>query len=249
MSRKHWAILLLLLCPSFAHAGEPRASIKAPVIAKVANLVVLDASDSQGDDFIWESTTGESFAVDSNGKRAYFVASVPGKYRFLLVAGGAVDGKAKLSRALAEVVVDGVVPPVPPGPNPPDPPIPPDPKPPEPKPIPSTVGNLRVLILFESSAKLDIKQLSALNGGLVRKYLSDKCITDPDGLPAWRMWDRNIDAAGESALWKTALTAAQADTLPIPKVAIYAGTTLIKVVPLPANDVEMVAMLKQWGEK
>ncbi len=238
---------LVACLPLAAFAGEPRANIKAPLVAKVSTLIVLDASDSEGDDFLWESTTGESFRPDTNGKIAYFVTGTPGKYRFILVAGGTVDGKAKLARALAEVIVDGVTPPIPP--SPPDPPIPPDPKPPDPKPIPSTVGNLRVLILFESSAKLDIKQLSALNGGLVRKYLSDKCITDPDGLPAWRMWDRNIDAAGESALWKTALTAAQADTLPIPKVAIYAGTTLVKVVPLPANDVEMVAMLKQWGEK
>ncbi len=236
--RALWSLLFVLAAQLVALADEPRATIKAPALAKVSSLIVLDATDSQGDDFIWESTTGESFRVDSNGKIAYFVTAEPGRYRFLLVAGGSVDGKAKLARAIAEVIVDGSTPPDPKPPTPPDP-----------KPIPSTVGNLRVLILFESSAKLDIKQLSALNGGIVRKYLTDKCLMDSDGLPAWRMWDRNIDVTAESPAWKAALTAAQADPLPIPKVAIFAGTTLVKVVPLPANDVDMVTMLKQWGEK
>lgn len=236
-------------------AAEPRVTIAAPAVAKVANLIVLDATQSEGDDFVWESTTGESFAIDSNGKRAYFVASVPGKYRFLMVAAGAVDGKARLAKGIAEVIVDGIVPPtpVPPGPSPtPTPtPIPPGPSPtPTPvPPTPSTVGNLRVLVLFESSAKLDMKQVAALNSGAIRKYLSDKCLKDTDGLPAWRMWDQNIDASVESPAWKAALDAAQADKTTVPKVAIFAGTTLVKVVPLPGTADEMLAMLTQWGGK
>lgn len=234
------AALILLSAPAFA--VEPVASIKAPAIAKVARLVELDATASTGDEFLWESTTGEEFAVDSGGKRAWFVAQSPGRYRFLLVAGGTVEGKTRLNKAVVEVVVDGIAPAPTPVPTPTPSPAPS----PAPTPAP-TADKLRVLFLFESSGSgLSRGQAVVLSSPKVEEYLSAKCVKEND-LPAWRRWDKDIDASRESDEWQTALRLAKADPTPVPKIAIFNGVTLLKAAPIPANETAAIEMLQAIG--
>lgn len=234
------AVALMLAAPVWA--VEPVAIIKAPSIAKVARLVELDATGSTGDEFLWESTTGEEFVVDSAGKKAWFVAQSPGRYRFLLVAGGSVDGKTRLNKAVVEVVVDGIAP----APTP----IPTPTPGPTPSPVPPPIADkLRVLFLFESSgSNLSRGQSIVLSSPKVEEWLSAKC-ADENGLPAWRRWDKDIDATRESADWQTALRLAKADATPIPKMVVFNGTTLLKSMPIPATETEALALLQAIGGK
>lgn len=227
-----------------AYAVEPVAVVKSPSVAKVGKLIRLDAADSKGDGFLWESMTGEDFAVDSGGKVAWFVAGSPGKYRFLLVAVGVVDGKAQAVKAVAEVLVDGPPPaPIPPAPVPT--PIP-DPTPSPIPPGPVVVDNLRVVFLYESSAKITRQQLLVLNSPKIDDYLSSRCANE-NGIAAWRRLDKDVDASRESAEWQSVLAAAKADPSPLPRVAIFSGTRLVKSATLPATADETLALLQLYG--
>lgn len=240
MIRQTLAALILL--SAHALAVEPVAIIKAPAIAKVARLVELDATGSTGDEFLWESTTGEEFVVDSAGRKAWFVAQAPGRYRFLLVAGGTVEGRTRLNKAVVEVVVDGISPAPIPGPTP----IPT----PTPTPTPGPIADkLRVLFLYESSnSSLSRGQAVVLTSPKVEEWLTAKC-ADENGLPAWRRWDKDVDATRESADWQTALKFAKADPLPVPKIAVFSGTTLLKSSPIPATESAAIELLEAIGGK
>lgn len=246
MTRRTWPTIAwlagcLLWPAALVLAEEPLASVKAPAVAKVSKLVVLDATGSKGDDFLWESTSGESFEVDSSGKKAYFVAESPGKYRFLFVAAGTTDGKTRMVKALTEIVVDGNQPTPPPGPTPS-----PTPTPVPVPPVPSTVGNLRVLIVYESSANMPAGQMVAIYSLKVQSYLNAKCLDD-GGLPAWRFWDKDVDASRETATWQGVWTQAKGESTPVPKVLIFAGTTLVKSTPLPSSESAMLELLQSFG--
>jgi len=119
---------------------------------------------------------------------------------------------------------------------------------PVPAPKPSTIGNLRVLMLYESSANQSAAQLAVLNSTKVRTYLNTHCLAD-GGYPAWRSWDKDVDASKDTAGWQTALTAAKADPKPIPKFLIFAGTSLVDSVPLPATEADALTLLQTYGGK
>lgn len=233
---------LVLAVATSALAVEPRVSVSAPAVAKTATLIKLDGSKSEGDDFLWESTTGESFEVDSNGRLAYFVASRPGKYRFIFVAGGTVEGKTRLVKAVTEIIVDGS------SPTPPD--VKPDNPPPPPPPIPSTVGNLRVLVLWETSAPNLRQHLNVLQSTAFRNYLSGVVKKD-DGQPAWRFFDKDVTFSSDNPAWAAAFASAKAkgDTLAVPKIMIFAGEEWVTSIPLPTSEADAIAAVKPFAEK
>lgn len=150
MSRKHWAILLLLLCPSFAHADAPKAVVVAPKSALLpGQSFLLSAADSTADVVYpveWlslDTRKPEWITFDKSGKRdaILFVQSAePGEYLIACKVRGrikGVDGQPDTidtDLAVVRIVVrepppPPPVPPTPPGPNPPDPPTPPTPLP------------------------------------------------------------------------------------------------------------------------
>ena len=64
------------------------------------------------------------------------------------------------------------------------------------------------MIVYETSelSKLPKEQLTVLTSSDVRNYLYIKCIKGVDGKTAeWRVWDKDVDLAGESQLWRDAM--------------------------------------------
>lgn len=162
-----------------------------------------------------------------------------------IVIGAVKAGKLQPLFTVAVRVTGGppptppVPPPVPPGPTPP--PVPPAPDPP---PIPA--DGLHVLIVYESAdlPTYPAAQVAALYAELVRGYLNSKCAMGPDGKTRqWRIWDANVDATGESQLWRLALNRKR-DRLPWVIVsngkAGYEG-------PLPADADALLTLLKKYG--
>lgn len=118
-------------------------------------LVALDASQSKGDQFTWDSEADPStYRVDSSGKLLYFAAPAPGTYRFSFHATGIVDGHGQTSVSRSVVTVGS--PPPSPTPNPAPTPLPPPPDPtptPPPAPIPLSFAlPAHVTLVWDSSA-------------------------------------------------------------------------------------------------
>jgi hypothetical protein len=118
---------------------------------------------------------------------------------------------------------------------------------PGPDPIPGPVipEPLRVIFIYESSDPLSREQNNILNSPAIRSYLTGHCFKDGE-LPAWRFWDKDIDASKETTTWQAAWTAAKADPTPLPKIVIFTKTAMVGV-PLPADEQATLALLKKYG--
>lgn len=139
------------------------------------------------------------------------------------------------------------VPPVPPGPNPPTPPGPNPPNPPPPSPAPIQGDGFQVLMVFDevNKAKLPPKQLGVIYGAEVRKYLEDKCVTEPDGkTKAYRIWDINEQVAGDLPKWAEAMKRPRAS---VPWLIISNGKGGYEG-PMPESPEKTLELLKKFGE-
>lgn len=144
---------VLFLCLALL-ADQPRALISAPATAAPGDLVILDATASNGDVFIWESLDGIPCLPVDGGHRCVFASGRPGAYRFLLATAGIVGAKAVVATARVTVRIEAPAPPPPPTPAPTPPaPIPtPTPTPPSP-PGPAPVqGKLYATLVFSEPA-------------------------------------------------------------------------------------------------
>lgn len=203
-------------------------------------LVRLAAEGADGAALIWDVTPEESVDIVEFPSKVLFVAP-PGTYKVKLRALRTKDGSSTFETARATVTVGTPTPPVPP--VPPAPPVPPVP-PPDPAPIPA--AGLRVLIVYESAelAKLPAAQSNVLYAKSVRDYLNSKCPAGPDGkTKEWRIWDKDVDTAGESKLWQDAMRRPRKGT---PWVLISTGVGGYEG-PLPATADETLALLKKYG--
>lgn len=129
-----------------------------------------------------------------------------------------------------------------PAPRPDDPP-PVDP-PADKAPIPAP--GFRVLIVYETAdlPKYSKGQLATLYGADVRNYLSSKCVKGDDGKTAeWRIWDKDVVTAGESALWQEAMRRPRGK---LPTILISDGKTGYEG-PLPDSIADTLALLKRFG--
>lgn len=134
----------------------------------------------------------------------------------------------------------GVVPPVP---------IPPGPGPgpgPTPDPTPAPTDKLRVIFLSDMRQPVSREQDVTLHSSLIRGYLNTRCMTDSEGLRAWRDWDKATPTTFMPDDWKAAMTAALADPTPLPKFAVFADTKLLKSYPV-AGEAEALKTLQSWG--
>lgn len=144
-----------LLVVLFLLVDAPAASIIAPPSAAPGDLVILDATASVGDVFLWESIDGASCLPVDGGRRLVFACGRPGTYHFLLVAGGISAARASISTVTAKI--EAPAPPQPPDPTP----LPPAPTPePVPTPIPAPV-----VATFPATTAADVlAQVRALRG-------------------------------------------------------------------------------------
>lgn len=127
----------------------------------------------------------------------------------------------------------------------PMPPPDPGPKPEPPSPAPIPAAGFRVLIVYESMATLPMNQHGIIYGKSVRDYLNAKCDVGPDGkTKEWRIFDKDVDASSDSALWAAAMKRPRAS---VPWLIIsnhprggYEG-------PLPDNVADTLTLLKKYG--
>lgn len=146
-----------------------------------------------------------------------------------------------------KVIVGGIVPPTPPTPPapPPVPPAPPPvpPAPPKP-PAPIPTAGLRVLVVYEATAKgplLTSAQANELYGEEFAKWLNANCVKV--GTQAeWRIWDTDTQTAGASELWQKAMARPRSV---IPWLLVSNGVTGWEG-PLPAGG-SILAKIKEYS--
>ena len=132
--------------------------------------------------------------------------------------------------------------PIPPNPNP-NPPVPPNPVPPIPAPI--AAPGLRVLMLYESSqlSKLPVAQSAILYDTGLRTYLDSTTPVGKDGKThEYRIWDKDVNPAGDDQIWQDALKRPHAT---IPWILISNGTTGFEG-PLPADPASTKALIQKY---
>lgn len=139
-------------------------------------------------------------------------------------------------------------PPIPPPaptpiPIPPPAPAPPPAPPPAPAPIPAT--GLRVLILYESAdlSKYPFRQSQILYDAGLRAYLDQATVLGPDGKThGYRIWDQNVNAAGDEQLWRDAMARPHAT---MPWIVVSNGASGYEG-PLPGNAPDTQALVRKY---
>jgi hypothetical protein len=267
----------LALCLALAIPGlgaEPKAVIKGPQVWFKDWPITLRLGGTVSDDpaqVILEDGAPEAaetvdfiYHRDPRGRLTH-VQVVPGKtgrYRFVVVARGKVEGQDELKTAIASLdvqIVDfnPVVPPQPtPTPTPPAP-IPPQPQPPTPpEPAPSTdpipkAESYRVLILHQDF-RMSSAQTKVFNSAVLVDRLNKGAQKTSDGRAEWRRLDVDTPILGdEAAVWgplRDSLKAALAKpgAHPLPVIAFYQGANAF-VYPLPDTIEGLNAILAKFG--
>lgn len=171
-----------------------------------------------------------------SGKQVYTIEAVAsGRCEVLIVPVGTIKASDVIRRTVDVEAGQGPQPP-------------PDPKPPEPKPddAPIKANGLHVLIVFESGSSLPAAQNSILYGKQTRDWLDANCVTGPDGrTKQYRIWDKDIDASGDSVLWAEAMKRPRKS---VPWVIVSNGKTGFEG-PLPGTVDEFLKLVKQYGGK
>lgn len=176
--------------------------------------------------------------------------TVPGTYRIHGIARGTTKGEADADIDSYEVEVAGP-PPTPDPPKPPVPPIPPPtppgpPKPPVPPPAPAPIPapGLRVLIVYESSeeSKYKADQVNTIYGQDFRDYCAANCAKNAKGQPELRIYDKDVNTAGESDIWQAAMKRPHPT---LPWILVSNGTTGFEG-PLPETKAEIMAVVQKY---
>ena len=84
-----------------AFAQEAKAVIDGPKQVLPGDLIVLDASRSQGRAFHWVLNSKKTFLTFENGRKLVFATGTPQEYVFVLIVGDS-DGREKVSVDIAE---------------------------------------------------------------------------------------------------------------------------------------------------
>lgn len=231
------ALLLLMAMPAWA---QHKLSLPETVTGKVGKFIAVTA-DTPAKSVVWISTSEnlDVFPLTlADPKATVVIADQPGKFKLWVVACvGDVQAKA-----FVWVVVEGIVPPLPPVPPGPNPPVPPGPLPPAP------VSGAAVLILYDSAkvTAMPAAQQAILFEVDVRQYLDSKWPLGPDGkTKEWRIWDASVDATNDPSV---ALKAALARPHPsLPWIVVSNGRAGYEG-PLPATAADALVLLKKYGE-
>jgi hypothetical protein len=176
-----------------------------------------------------------TFVLDTRGL-------AQGRYRFAAVGASAEGQQARTDFA----VVVGTPGPTPPGPTPPGP-TPPGPTPPGPTPSPIAAEGLHVLMLYESAdlSTMPKEQLNAMRSAETMDYLNKTCPKEGSpAAPAWRIWDKDLNASNEDQVWKNALGRAHPT---MPWIVLGSKEKGGFEGPLPKTQADLTALLKKYG--
>ena len=110
-----------------------------------------------------------------------------------------------------------------------------------PAPIPD--AGFRVLIVYESSdmTKYPVETQAIFAGAEVRDFLKSNCVSE-DGQPGFRIYDANVNTAGDLAVWKTAMARPRTQ---LPWVVISNGKTGYEG-PMPKTPAEFLDLCKKY---
>ena len=114
--------MLLMVSPAY---GQVEAIIKGPDTVNIGDLVILNASDSLGDNHKWVAdarTVGKYFEVPDQ-KMLFFAIGTPGEYKFQLIV---ADKNANIDETVHSVIVGPMIPIPDDVPVPPKPPVDPN---------------------------------------------------------------------------------------------------------------------------
>lgn len=117
-------------------------------------------------------------------------------------------------------------------------------------PPPIAEPGLRVAIVEETAdrSKLPGSQLAILTSVKLREYLDANCVKE-NGQPAYRIWDKDIDASRESQLWQDALSKVKGtEGITLPAILISNGSTGY-IGPLDGTVDETIERIKQYEVK
>lgn len=232
----------------------PVASVKVPAGPLYAgDLITFDATASVGDYIDWEAISPPditTYAIDSNGKGLAFANRNPGTYVFRLEAESVIDGKiVKSKQRIVFTTILATPPPVPVPPPVPPVPVPIPPIPPQPEPAPSPVGNMQVILLYESAANITAAQRSVIfSTTSVVPYLEAHCLKGTDGRAGWRFWDKDVQVSPSSPQWVDAMAKAKADPAPLPKLVVFAGNVVAASKTL-TTEADALSFLQSLGGK
>lgn len=155
-----------------------------------------------------------------------------------IAAGGRVVAYARPDATAPVVVGLGDAAPSPgPAPGPTPTPTPPTPTPPQP------VGDVRVILVYDSTDNMTAEQTATMYGPRVKDFLNRKCVKE-GMLEAWRRWDRHIDTAKETPTWRALWDAVKPALTTFPAVVVVRGQQG-QVYPMPATEADTLALLKR----
>jgi hypothetical protein len=116
-------------------------------------------------------------------------------------------------------------------------------------PSPTTVGNMRVLVLYDSGAAMSAAQRNVLfSTTSVIPYLNAKCMKGTDGRAGWRFLDPTTPLAGDAGEWQDLMNKAKADTVAIPKIVVFAGNTIAGS-RMVTSEADALSYLQSLGGK
>ncbi len=244
------SLLPLLLLATGLHAQIVGPSEVTAYPGRLATVIVTITADSAEYEIL--GSAFDAFREQSSDatrlRIKVFVPTTakPGAEGYVVIA-AVKDGKL-LPFYKCRVTVGGTpIPPKPPvPPTPPVPPKPPDPPVPPSPPAPIPVEGLRVLMVYETgdaSKTLSLGQRGILFGKSVREALAAKCVKGPDGVtPEFRIYDKDVDASGDSRLWRDAVARTKDKTLPW--LIISNGKTGYEG-PMPKDAGEFLALVEK----
>lgn len=168
------------------------------------------------------------------GKHLFFVEALASGTVELIIVPVGVQKSSDVIRKSLEVDAGK-------GPQPPPKPDDPTPQPAGDGPFAGAAG-LHVLIVYESGKNLSIPHHSIIYGKAFRDYLAEKC-AKVNGTPQRRIYDKDIDTAGESKLWQDAMKRPRQS---IPWICVGNGANWFEG-PLPASEADAMALLRKYG--
>jgi hypothetical protein len=235
------AAALLLALALAAPAAAQKVTLPAKLEVKDPRLPALLVAQADGVNVVWMAPDPGISVIDGttlggDSKRALVFCSQQGTFRVWAVT-ALKDKVSERAECVVTVGTPPEPPPVPPGPTPPgpNPPVPPAP-----------AAGLRVLMVYESAdvSALPAAQQAVLYSKSVRDYLRAKCASEPGGWKAFRIYDKDVDLAAESAEWKALMARPRKQ---VPWVVIADGPKVLYEGALPASVDEALSLLKKYG--
>jgi hypothetical protein len=255
--------LALLLLAANALGAAPLAKITGPSRVpadpqtKLASFLLMGIDSVSDKPLAWQylnvKTRKFPTFTGDDGRKGVMLAATEmplGVHKFAIVASGRPDGApADSDLAFDFFILEVEVydptptpPPAPPAVDPVvDPVVPPTPSPPAP------AGNLRAVVLYESTQAMTRPQFGALYSKTgIYAYLNAHCLKDTAGNPSWRAWDKDVDVTNEAAEWQDAMKQAKADLSPLPKIVLFSGNTKVGSKAI-TTEADALAYLKSIG--